>query len=323
MVLVTGGTGLLGTHLIMELNRQGIKPRALYRSRIPEAVQDKAEWINCDILDVTGLEDAMNKVKQVYHVAGFVSFNPRHRGTMHKINIEGTANIVNACIDAEVEKLVHVSSVAALGRIRLDGPINERMQWTEETSNSEYGKTKYLGEMEVWRGIAEGLNAAIVNPTIIMGEHGDWTKGSMNIFRNIYNGFKWYTTGSTGFVDADDVVRAMIILMNSNVSSERYILSAENMTYQNLFNLIADAFGVKRPYAKVSPLIAEMVWRIEKLKSIFTGSDPLITRESAKTGMAAVTFDNSKFLKAFPEFKYQSINDSVQRICHAIKSGMS
>jgi nucleoside-diphosphate-sugar epimerase len=323
MVLVTGGTGLLGTHLIIELNRQGIKPRALYRSRIPEAVQDKAEWINCDILDVTGLEDAMNKVKQVYHVAGFVSFNPRHRGTMHKINIEGTANIVNACIDAEVEKLVHVSSVAALGRIRLDGPINERMQWTEETSNSEYGKTKYLGEMEVWRGIAEGLNAAIVNPTIIMGEHGDWTKGSMNIFRNIYNGFKWYTTGSTGFVDADDVVRAMIILMNSNVSSERYILSAENMTYQNLFNLIADAFGVKRPYAKVSPLIAEMVWRIEKLKSIFTGSDPLITRESAKTGMAAVTFDNSKFLKAFPEFKYQSINDSVQRICHAIKSGMS
>ncbi len=313
----------MGTHLIMELNRQGIKPRALYRSRIPEAVQDKAEWINCDILDVTGLEDAMNKVKQVYHVAGFVSFNPRHRGTMHKINIEGTANIVNACIDAEVEKLVHVSSVAALGRIRLDGPINERMQWTEETSNSEYGKTKYLGEMEVWRGIAEGLNAAIVNPTIIMGEHGDWTKGSMNIFRNIYNGFKWYTTGSTGFVDADDVVRAMIILMNSNVSSERYILSAENMTYQNLFNLIADAFGVKRPYAKVSPLIAEMVWRIEKLKSIFTGSDPLITRESAKTGMAAVTFDNSKFLKAFPEFKYQSINDSVQRICHAIKSGMS
>lgn len=313
----------MGTHLIMELNRQGIKPRALYRSRIPEAVQDKAEWINCDILDVTGLEDAMNKVKQVYHVAGFVSFNPRHRGTMHKINIEGTANIVNACIDAEVEKLVHVSSVAALGRIRLDGPINERMQWTEETSNSEYGKTKYLGEMEVWRGIAEGLNAAIVNPTIIMGEHGDWTKGSMNIFRNIYNGFKWYTTGSTGFVDADDVVRAMIILMNSDVSSERYILSAENMTYQNLFNLIADAFGVKRPYAKVSPLIAEMVWRIEKLKSIFTGSDPLITRESAKTGMAAVTFDNSKFLKAFPEFKYQSINDSVQRICHAIKSGMS
>jgi nucleoside-diphosphate-sugar epimerase len=319
MTLITGGTGLVGTHLILDLHRRGIKPKALYRSHIPEVVKDKAEWIVGDILDVIGLEEAMDGIEEVYHVAGYVSFNPKHRQTMHKINIEGTANVVNACLDAGVQKLVHVSSVAALGRIRVDGAINEKMQWSEETSNSEYGKTKYLGELEVWRGISEGLNAAIVNPVIVLGEHGDWTKGSMNIFRNIYNGFKWYTTGSTGFIDADDVASAMVELMKSDVVSERFILSGENTSYQNLFNMVADAFGVKRPASRVTPFLAAVVWRIEKIKSFFTGNDPLVTKETSKTGMAAVSFDNTKFLKAFPDFRYQSLEDSVKRISASLK----
>jgi dihydroflavonol-4-reductase len=320
MILITGGTGLLGTHLIVQLHQQGYKVRALYRSHIPEVVKDKAEWVHGDILDVTGLEEALAGISKVYHVAGFVSFSPRHRGTMHKINIEGTANVVNACLAAGIEKLVHVSSVAALGRLRVGAPIDESKQWTEETSNSEYGRTKYLGELEVWRGISEGLDAAIVNPTIIIGEHGDWTKGSMNIFRNIYNGFKWFTTGSTGFVDADDVAKAMIVLMESKVTAQRYVVSAENITYQNLFNMVADAFGVKRPSTRVTPLLSAIVWRLEKLKSIVTGRDPLITKESAATGMAAVSFDNSKFLSAFPSFTYNAMPESVTRICAALKA---
>ena len=320
MILVTGGTGLLGTHLILQLHKQGLRPRALYRSQIPNVVKDKAEWVQGDILDVVGLEEAMEGVRQAYHVAGYVSFNPKHRQMMHRINIDGTANVVNACLDAGVDKLVHVSSVAALGRIRVNGPINEKMQWSEETSNSEYGKTKYLGEMEVWRGISEGLDAAIVNPVIVLGEHGDWTRGSMNIFRNIYKGFKWYTTGSTGFVDADDVAVAMIRLMESNISAERFVISAENLTYQDLFYMVADAFGAKRPYSAVTPLIASLVWRIEKLKSMVTGGDPLVTKETSRTGLAKVTFDNSKFLKAFPDFRYPSIEGSVKRICASLKA---
>jgi dihydroflavonol-4-reductase len=319
MILVTGGTGLLGTHLILHLNNLGLRPRALYRAHIPEVIKDKAEWVKGDVLDVIALEDAMQGIKQVYHVAGYVSFNPKHKAIMHKINIEGTANVVNACLDAQVDKLLHVSSVAALGRIRVDGPINENMNWTEETSNSEYGRTKFLAEMEVWRGISEGLNAVMVNPVIIIGEHGDWTKGSMNIFRNIFNGFKWFTSGSTGFVDADDVAKAMVLLMQSNISAERFVISAENLTYRNLFNMIADAFGVKRPATQVTPLIAAIVWRMEKIKSLLTGSDPLITKETAKTGMTLATFDNSKFLKTFPAFSYNHMALSVKRICEALK----
>ncbi|HSK11733.1 MAG TPA: NAD-dependent epimerase/dehydratase family protein [Phnomibacter sp.] len=319
MVLVTGGTGLLGAHLILELHRQGQVPRALFRSHIPEAVKDKAEWIKGDILDIHALEDALEGVEQVYHVAGYVSFSPRHRTTMYKINVEGTANVVNVSLDAGVKKLVHVSSVSAIGRNRPGQWVNEAMQWSEETSGSEYGRTKYLAEMEVWRGISEGLNAAIVNPTIVIGEHGDWTKGSMNIFRNIHKGFPWYTMGKTGFVDADDVARAMYMLMQSNVTSDRFILSAENLHFRQLFDLVADGFKVKRPSRKVTPLLAGLIWRLDHIKSLLTGSDPLVTRESAGSGMAIVEFDNSKWLGRFPEFNYTPIDRSVLRICEALK----
>lgn len=320
MVLVTGGTGLLGTHLILALYARGIKPKALFRSQIPEIVQDKAIWFHGDILDVVALEEAMKDVQQVYHVAGYVSFNPKHRETMYRVNVAGTANVVNACLAAQVQKLIHVSSVAALGRLHVQGPIHEGMQWTEETSNSEYGRTKYLAELEVYRGVGEGLNAAMVNPTIIIGEYGDWSKGSMKIFKTIFGGFSWYTTGSTGFVDANDVAAAMIWLMESTVSNKKFIISGENMTYQSFFNKIADAFAVKRPSSKVTPLLSAIVWRLERLKSMLTGSDPLITQETAKTGMASVTFDNRRFLKTHPQFHYTPLNESISRICSVLKS---
>jgi len=319
MILVTGGTGLLGTHLILALHQLQLPVRALYRSQIPDIIKDKAEWVKGDIMDVTALEEAMENITQVYHAAGFVSFNQKHRKDLFRTNVEGTANIVNACLDAGIEKLVHVSSVAAIGRNN-NKPITERMQWTAETSNSEYSRTKFLGEMEVWRGIGEGLNAVIVNPTIIFGEHADWTKGSMNIFRNIYNGFPWYSTGGSGFVDANDVVNAMIALMQSDITAERFLVTAENRTYDELFFMIADAFGKKRPYKKVSPLLAAIVWRIEKIRSLFSGKDPMITKETARTSLALVTMDNDKLLRALPAFSYKPLQQSIDRICSALKS---
>ena len=320
MILVTGGTGMLGAHLIEMLYEQGKLVRAIYRSEIPAALAHAAEWVKADILDVVALEETMTDIAQVYHCAGYVSFNPKHKKQLHQINIEGTANVVNACLDSNIEKLIYVSSVAALGRIRLGQMIDETMNWTEETSNSEYGKTKYLGEMEVWRGIGEGLNAVIVNPSIIIGHHGDWTKGSMAIFKNIYNGFPWFSTGGTGFVDAIDICKIMIILMESNISAERFIISAENRSYQDLFFMIADAFEKKRPYKQVTPFLASIVWRIEKIKSWFTHKDPLVTKETAATALATASFNNNKFLKSFPSFEYTDLQKSVQNICNTLKS---
>jgi nucleoside-diphosphate-sugar epimerase len=237
---------------------------------------------------------------------------------MHATNIDGTANVVNACIDAGIKKLLFVSSVAALGRIREDGPINETMNWSEETSNSEYGKTKYLAEMEVWRGIGEGLDAVIVNPVIILGS-GDWNGGSSGIFKSAYNRFPWYTNGASGFVDVKDVTTAMTALMKSDISAQRFIISGHNTPYRTIFNLIADAFKVPRPHKRVTPLLASIVWRLEAVKAFFTGSSPLLTKETTLTAQAVVNFDNTKLLKALPHFSYTPLENTITRVVEELK----
>jgi nucleoside-diphosphate-sugar epimerase len=311
MILVTGGAGLLGKELITQLLAHGKTVRAIYnKTPLPDFGSNTLEQYQCNILDVVGLQEAMQHVEQIYHCAAIVTFNPRRKQEMFKINIEGTANIVNAALDAGVQKVVHVSSVAALGRMRENVLINETMNWTEETSNSNYGESKYLSELEVWRGIGEGLNAVMVNPTIILGA-GDWNSGSSKIFQSVYNEFPWYTDGTTGFVDVKDVAKAMIALMDSNITAQRFIISAENKSYQDVFNLIAKAFGKKTPHKKVTPFIAKLVWRIEALKSMLSKNDPLLTKETAATAMAKVQFDNSKLQQFLPAFTYRSLEDTI------------
>lgn len=315
MILVTGASGLVGSHLVTQLVKEGKKVRALYRSAIPNITgSDGIEWVKGDILDVVALEEAMHDVSDVYHCAAIVSFNPKRKELLHQTNVEGTANVVNACIHAGIRKLVFVSSVAALGRIREDKAINETMNWSEETSNSEYGKTKYFAEMEVWRGIGEGLDAVMVNPVIILGA-GDWEKGSSELFKSAYDEFPWYTEGTGGFVDVADVVKAMTLLMNSSVSAERFILCADNLSYREVFTQMAQNFGKKPPHKKVTPLLAAIVWRLEAFKSLFSGKDPMLTKETARTAAAKVQFDNRKLTKTFPDFSYAPVSDSIKRIC--------
>ena len=320
MIFVTGASGLVGSHLISSLIEKGLTVRGLYRKNIPVFKNaEKVNWVAGDILDVTSLEQAMQGVTQVYHCAAIVSFSPKQAETMLQANVEGTANVVNACIQNNIQKLVYVSSVAALGRIREDAAVNETMNWTPETSNSIYGKSKYLAEMEVWRGMGEGLNVAIVNPVIILGA-GDWNKGSSEIFKSAYDEFPWYTNGVSGFVDVMDVVDAMQLLMSSEVQGQRFIISGSNSEYREVFTRIAKAFGKKPPHKQVTPLLAAIVWRLEAVKGLLTGKTPLLTKETAATAQAKVHFDNSKFLTAFPAFKYRSLEETIQRTCSELKS---
>lgn len=319
MILVTGGAGLVGNELIKQLLADGKKVRAIFnKTPLQISSYENLEQFQCDILDVIGLEEAMKDIAQVYHCAAIVTFNPKRKEEMYKVNIEGTANIVNAALDAGVSKLVHVSSVAAMGRIREDKPIDETMYWTEETSNSRYGQSKYLAEMQVWRGIGEGLDAVIINPVIILGA-GDWNGSSSQLFKSVYNEFPWYADGTTGFVDVRDVAKAMIQLMNSNISAGRFIISAENRSYADVLNLMAKAFDKKPPYKKVTPLLAKIVWRLEAVKSLFTGKDPLVTKETVKTALAKVNFDNSKLKKFLPGFTYRGIEEAVSYTCAVLK----
>ncbi len=315
MILVTGGAGLVGNELVKQLLAQGKTVKAIY-NKSPLAFASTPAFISvqCDILDVYALEDAMQDVTEVYHCAAIVSFAPKDEKKLYKINVEGTANVVNACLNAGVRKLVHVSSVAALGRMRVGEMINETMQWTADTSNSKYGHSKYLAEMEVWRGVAEGLNAVVVNPVIILGA-GNWNEGSTKLFKSVYEGFPWFTTGTSGFVAVQDVANAMIQLMQSDINAEKFIISGENATYQSVLNMIAKGFNKKAPHKKVTPFLAAITWRLEAIKSKFTVSSPLITKETAATSLAEVKFDNSKLMKFLPAFRYSNLEDSIIITC--------
>ena len=319
MIFVTGASGLVGSHLIQSLLFKGKKVRALYRQSVPVfAGSDQCEWIKGDILDPIGLTEALEGVDYVYHCAAIVSFAPGAAAKMLQSNVEGTANVVNACLVQQIKKLIFVSSVAALGRIRENEAIDETMNWTPETSNSVYGQSKYLAELEVWRAMEEGLPMAIVNPVIILGA-GDWNNGSSGIFKSAYNEFPWYTKGMSGFVDVLDVVDAMQLLMESEVTGQRYVLSADNMHYRDLFNSIATAFNKRLPYKKVTPFLAGIVWRLEALKGLITGKAPLLTKETAATAQAVVKFNNRKFLDAFPNFKYRNLEETIQRVARELK----
>jgi len=323
MVLVTGGSGLLGRELITQLLLQGKQVSAIYnKTPLPDFNSTQLTQIHCNMLDVVGLEEAMNGVEQVYHCAAIVTFNPKRKQELFKVNIEGTANIVNAALDAGVKKLVHVSSVAALGKNNGHEIINENFHWSEEKGGSLYAKSKYLSELEVWRGIGEGLQAVIINPSTILGA-GDWNSGSSQIFKSVYNGFPWYSEGINGFVDVQDVAKAMIQLMESDLTAERFIVSAEDKSYKEIFDLIAEAFNKKPPHKKVTSLLAQIVWRLDAMKSSFTGKEPLVTKETAATALSITHFDNSKLKKSFPSFTYKTIEQTIKDTCTVFQQNIN
>ncbi len=317
-ILVTGASGLTGSELTKQLLDKGYRVTAMVHTTPVKNSHPNLIIKQCDILDTTSLEEIMQDVTHVYHCAAFISFESKDKKNLFKINMEGTANVVNTCINNKIQKLIHVSSVSALGRIRNGQTVNEQTTWTKETNNSMYGKSKYLAEMEVWRGIGEGLNAVIVNPSIILG--GDkWDEGSTALFKSAYNEFKYYTEGTSGFIDVKDLARIMILLMNSEISAQRFILCAENLSYKEIFFLMAKYFNKKPPHKKVTPFIAEIVWRIEAIKSAIAGKKSLLTKETARTAQATVQYDNSKILHALPSFRFIPITETIEHTCKVLQ----
>jgi dihydroflavonol-4-reductase len=316
-ILVTGAAGLLGSYVLKSLTGNGNEIIAICRSKMPDDASLRhadIKWIQGDILDISFLEEILKGVHKVYHCAGLVSFNPSRVNDLMKINVEGTANVVNACLNHGVKKLVHVSSVSALGRKRDHVTVTENVKWEDEAGLSAYGKSKYLAELEVWRGIAEGLEAVIVNPTVILGL-SNWDKGSAATFKNAYNEFPWYSGGTGGFVDAKDVAAAMIMFMESDISGERFIVSAENWPYRKLFNEMAGAFNKKPPHLKATRFLGAIVWRLEALKNLFTSKDPLLTKETAEIAQMNVFFSSDKLRKFLPSFSFRPLEQTIKEYC--------
>ena len=328
LILVTGGTGFLGAYLLRMLVQQGMRVRALRRPDSPtDLVQDLAgqvQWSTGDVTDVLGLEAAFEGVTHVFHCAAMVSFHPRDVHRMMQINVEGTANVVNLSLHHQVKKLVHVSSIASLGRTKERPQLDETAKWVTSKANSHYAISKYLSEQEVWRGQAEGLATAIVNPAIILGS-GFWDQGSARFFKQVDAGLKFVPMGRSGFVDVRDVAAFMIRLMESDVDGERYILNAEDAEFRRFFQLVADALQTTPPAIRVTPLLAEIAWRVEWLKEKILGTEPMVTKESARSSVSSFFYNAEKSLRFGFQYRplEQTVRETAAQFLIAKKDGLS
>ena len=326
MILVTGGTGLVGSHLLYHLCLQNVAIRAIYRTKSSlenvknvfryytenENLFSKIEWYQADITDVPKMIPAFSDVKQVYHCAAFISFNPKDYRKMRKVNIHGTAIIVNLCIAAKIEKLCFVSSIAAVGDSLKGKIVTEENEWNKELDNSGYSITKFGAEMEVWRASQEGVDVVVVNPGVILGS-GFWNSGSGKLFSQVNNGFRFYTEGVTGFVSVQDVVKPMILLMNSPVKNERFILISENKSFKEIFFLIADTLGKSRPSIKIKPWQTNLFWRFAWCVSKIARKEPLLSKYSARSAHSVAEYSSEKIQKKI-NYQFEDLEKSVQRI---------
>lgn len=322
MILVTGATGFLGSELVKQLLESGEKVRALKRktSVIPVILQNERslEWFDADILDYFALENAFEGISHVYHCAALLSFATEDKKQQLKINKEGTYHIVNLCTANNVDKLLHVSSVAALGQTKHNQPITEKEQWEYDGTQQGYSISKYESEMEVWRAIAEGLNAVIVNPSIIIGKNSG-VGGSGQLFETVRKGLKFYTSGSNGFVDVEDVAKAMILIMKSDINAERFVLNAENWDLKDLFTEAAKEFNISPPAIKVKPWMMSIAWRGGELLSLLNGKKYGLTKDTARNAFKKMKYSDAKFREYFPDFSYKPIKTSIKEICNALK----
>jgi nucleoside-diphosphate-sugar epimerase len=322
IVFVTGGTGLIGAHLLLNLVKDGQKVRALKREQSDlnsvkkvfkyygsEALFSEIEWVFGDITDIVSLEEAMQGVSYVYHAAAMVSFNPNDKKQLYRINIEGTANVVNACLEKNIKKLCYVSSTAAVGKSKEGEMATENNKWDEEEVTSNYSVSKHYAENEVWRGIAEGLPAVMVNPCVIIGP-GDMSRSSGTLFGTIKKGLKFYTSGANAFVDVRDVADAMTLLMNSAIESQRFLLIGENLSYKSLFEKIATSLGVKAPTILAKGFMVDLAWRLEKVKCWITRTAPVVTSESAKSAVSINKFSNQKMIDA-TGFNFRNMDEAT------------
>lgn len=317
MVVVTGATGLVGSFLVEELLKQGHQVKAISRRSFPSPNPTVLEWLQGDLLDPLFLSDAFAGATHVFHCAGLVSYAPQDKELLQQINVEGTANVVNTCLELGNIKLCYVSSIAAVENEKGKTEADEEAKWDLNSYHSAYADSKYEAELEVWRGISEGLNAVIVNPSIILGP-GNWQESSTQLFRYVFNEKPFYTAGSANFVDVRDVVEIMLKLTFSEISGERFILNAGQMPYEDFFKTVANCFGKKAPGFKVGSGMANVLWRLEHVRSLLTGKRPLITRDTARITKRTHNYRAEKVKKVLT-CKFRPLAETIAWSCTELK----
>lgn len=335
MILITGATGLVGCHLLLKLLHNDKQVRALHRTSSDldrvlrvfsyytddsQLLFDKVQWREADLMDLAELDAAFQDVKQVYHCAALISFDPADKERLYDTNVVGTTNIVNFCVQYGIEKLCHVSSIAALGDAYEYEIINESVDWDERTI-SNYAITKHKAEMEVWRGTQEGVPAVIVNPGIIIGP-GFWHTGSGTLFKMVAKGQKWYPPGGTGIVTINDVIKAMTDLMVSDIQNERFILVNKNMSYKEIFSMIAREFSKPAPVRELKLWQLRVLLPLDWARAKLLGKSRRLTKDNIRSVSRRKVYDGQKIVNAL-SFTYELISEAVYFGCLKFKKEYS
>ncbi len=314
-ILITGATGFVGSYVVRYLLKNGYTnliclKRTNSRIDLLSDIKEKIEFVDGDVLDIVFLEDLLQNIDAVIHTAAMVSFRKKDKKKMLKTNIEGTSNLVNICLEYKIKKFVHISSIAALGRSESGKIINEKNEWENSKYNSDYAISKYLSELEVWRGFAEGLNVAVINPSMIIGA-GFWNIGTSEFFKQIENGLSFYTSGTNGFVDVRDVARISVQLLENNVSGERFICSSENVKYKHFFENIASGLGKSAPKFAFPNFLTNMIGFFLDIFNILSGGRSNLSSQSLKNANFTSLYDNEKSLNVL-NFKYIPITETLK-----------
>jgi dihydroflavonol-4-reductase len=317
-ILVTGGTGFIGAHIVHALLRSGyrhifVSKRKSSPIHLLENILHRIELVDAALEDLTDLTSLVQKVDVIVHTAAMVSFLASDKKSMLKTNVEGTANLVNIALENKIEKFIHISSVAALGRSKKSESIDEKHKWVSSKFNTNYAVSKYRAELETWRAYHEGLPVVILNPSIVIGP-GYWSQGSAKLIQQVYSGLPFYPPGSTGFVDVRDVADLVLKALESDVSGERFVCNGFNLSYREFFQRVAAALGVKAPQKKLSPLLRAFAWRYFALQAFLSRKKPVVTRESMMTSFKDFSYSNQKSRETF-DFTYRSMEECLEYTC--------
>ena len=316
---ITGANGLVGSYICRRLLEHRCSIRALKRAnsdlRLVQDIQDQIEWVEGDILDAVRLGTQLQGITHVVHSAAFVSYDSRDENRMHKINVEGTANVVNACLACGLPHLLHVSSVAAIGKGK-SNPVDEQNQLSNLKTTTAYARSKYLAELEVWRGISEGLAATIINPSLVLGP-GDWDRSSTQVFKYIRDEHRFYTDGVVNYVDVRDVAEVAWRLLNQETSGERYIVSAGSITYRELFEKIAHYWQKKPPTIKVKPSFVRLASVADRWRAALTRQPRMITDELTQISQNIHAYDNNK-VKQATGIHFTSLDETIAWCCQQL-----
>jgi len=314
---VTGGTGFVGSHILRALIKNKATVRALYRNgadfSLLADIREKIDWVEGDLLDVQTLEELVQKEHTIIHAAAMVSFHAKDKALLMKTNVEGTANLVNVCLQNQVKKFCFISSIASLGRSK-DLLIDENSLWEESNHNSQYAISKFLAEREVFRGQAEGLETVVLNPSIIIGA-GNWNRSSLQLFDYVQKEHKYFPPGIINVVDVRDVVKALFVLLDKPLAyGQRFVLNGASLPYKDFFSLIAQKLSVKAPYQPLSKWKIQMALFLTKIQAIFSSKRPLITKETARTSFNKYIY-RADLIKDTYHFSFEPLEESIAWAC--------